>query len=119
MGCDPQVIKEITPCPKRKNHASIRARDESAEAVSARITVFDGDEDCLAPLQLSFRRPCSSLVFFGRRAGVIYYLLIELASDFEAMIRNLSRHTNAPPSPTPISIPTTPLPPPGFAPFFA
>lgn len=85
MEYDPQVIKEITPCSKRKNHASIRARDESAEAVSARITVFGGDEDCLAPLQL---RPCSSLVFFGRRAGVIYYLLVELASDFEAMIRN-------------------------------
>src|ERR1700735_2017260 len=116
MGYDPQVIKEITPCSKRKNHASIRARDESAEAVSARIRVCGGDEDCLAPLQLSFRRPCSSLVFFGGRGGLLYYLL---ASDFDAMMRHLSRHTNPPPSPTSISIPTTPIPPPGIAPFFA
>jgi hypothetical protein len=48
-----------------------------------------GDEDCLAPLQLSFRGPCSSLAVFGRKAGVIHHLLMALACDFKAMDKNL------------------------------
>jgi len=79
--------------------------------------IWGGDEDCLAPLQLSFRGPCSSLAVFGRKAGVIHHLLMELVSDFEAMNKPVPP-TNSPPSPTPISISTTPPHPLGFAPFF-
>jgi len=41
--------------------------------------IWGANEDCLAPLQLNFRGPCSSLAVFGCKAGVIRHLLMEVA----------------------------------------